>query len=112
IFLAFGLIKLKSEKHYGFFISFLVSSLTYITVFARGNVQHDYYQILIIPTIALFLARGVRFLFSYAFETNKIASVIIGVVGTLLMISLSWYYWFCCNIIYVIFVIVLHSGLF
>ncbi len=52
----------RQEKSYGFFIAFLVSSSIYITVIARGNVQHDYYQILILPTICIFLGRGVSLL--------------------------------------------------
>ncbi len=36
-----------------------VSSLLFLVVFATGNVQHDYYQILIIPALAIFTARGV-----------------------------------------------------
>lgn len=41
----------------------LASSLLYLVVFATGNVQHDYYQILIIPALAVFVARGMAVLF-------------------------------------------------
>lgn len=52
----------RQEKSYGFFVAFLISSIVYVTVIARGNVQHDYYQILILPTICIFLGRGVSLL--------------------------------------------------
>lgn len=35
-----------------------LSSLLYLVVFATGNVQHDYYQTLIIPALSVFTARG------------------------------------------------------
>ncbi len=35
-----------------------LSSFLYLIVFATGNVQHDYYQAIIIPAIVLFTARG------------------------------------------------------
>ena len=41
-----------------FFYTFLISSLLYLFVIARGNVQHDYYQTLIIPTLSIFLGIG------------------------------------------------------
>lgn len=63
VLLILGLFK-KNEKSFGFFISFLLSSLIYVTVVARGNVQHDYYQILILPTICIFLGRGASLLLS------------------------------------------------
>lgn len=36
----------------------LLSSFAYLAVFATGNVQHDYYQVLIIPILIIFVARG------------------------------------------------------
>ena len=57
-----GLFKSFTAKERGFYISFLVSSLLYVCVFATGNVQHDYYQILIMPTVAITTALGAWFL--------------------------------------------------
>jgi hypothetical protein len=61
--LAFGIWKLRVLKDWVFFLSFLVSSGLYIVVFATGNVQHDYYQILIMPSIVIFMAIGSSLLF-------------------------------------------------
>lgn len=91
VFLMLGLLRTKQDKNYWFFITFLISSLLYVSVIARGNVQHDYYQILIIPSIIFFVARGVRFLYLYSRESNRAALVIIAVSG-ILMLALSWYY--------------------
>ncbi len=35
-----------------------LSSFLYLIIFATGNVQHDYYQTLIIPALVIFTARG------------------------------------------------------
>lgn len=40
-----------------------VSSFLYLIVFATGNVQHDYYQYLLMPILAIFVARGFWLLF-------------------------------------------------
>ena len=53
-FLLYGIIKNKN----GLFISFLLSSLAYLFTFQGGNVQHEYYQTLIFPTIAVFVGIG------------------------------------------------------
>lgn len=59
-FFVFGtLIKQKSY----FLYSILFSSLAYLLVFEGGNVQHEYYQTLIVPAIAIFTAWGMRSLF-------------------------------------------------
>ncbi len=76
-----------------FFLSFLISSLVYLTVIARGNVQHDYYQIAIIPTIAIFLGLGAHFLLFSHKEGffNKRVSYFIVVLCSFWMIAFGWY---------------------
>lgn len=97
VLLFLGLFK-RSEKDYLFFLSFLVSSLIYITVIARGNVQHDYYQILIIPTLCIFLGRGASLLISLPAKLNEnlgintLVSYGSLVVVTGFMLLFSWFY--------------------
>ena len=64
LFIFFGFLNLRKSKKYLFALSFLASSIIYVVVFATGNVQHDYYQILIIPSIALIAGFGLDYLFS------------------------------------------------
>lgn len=53
-----GLLK-KPERQESWLLHLLAfSSFIYLLVFATGNVQHDYYQTLIIPAMVIFLARG------------------------------------------------------
>lgn len=39
-----------------------ISSLMYLFIFQGGNVQHDYYQIMILPSLALFCGVGINFI--------------------------------------------------
>lgn len=86
-----GFMKLKEEKNYLFSLAFLLSSLIYLFTIAAGNVRHDYYQALIIPSVSLFLARGSLFLFSSERE-NKIISRTLFFIIILGMLAFSWYY--------------------
>lgn len=53
-----GLLKKPAVKE-GILLHLLaLSSFLFLIVFATGNVQHDYYQTLIIPALVIFTARG------------------------------------------------------
>lgn len=79
-------------KNKSYFLSFLVSSLIYIFVIARGNVQHSYYQIPIMPTIAIFLALGSNFLINPPRQYfSKLSSILVLVVCIVFMFSFSWF---------------------
>lgn len=68
ILLVIGLLKLKTTKDWMFLATFPLSSLIYVSVVATGNVQHDYYQIPIMPSIALLFAIGSAFLWQWKFN--------------------------------------------
>ncbi len=76
-----------------FFSSFLLSTLLYLFVVAAGNVQHDYYQILITPSIAIFLALGSHFLLKVE-QTylGKAMQYGIIVVVIFFMFMFGWYH--------------------
>lgn len=57
--LGLGIIRKPIGKHPWFFHSWLLAVLMYLTIFATGNVTHDYYQIIVIPVIAIFVALGI-----------------------------------------------------
>lgn len=76
---AFGLIrKLKNN----FNTYFALSGLSYLVIVATANVRHDYYQILIIPPIAMTLALGT----SYLWRRSKL----ILLLSLVTMFLLSW----------------------
>lgn len=82
----------KIKKEGLLYYSLLLSSLLYMFVIATGNVQHDYYQILIIPTLAIFFGKGIDFILTQTkFGLNRVVSYVIITVSVLLMIAFSWY---------------------
>lgn len=87
ILLFLGFFKLPKLKDWMFFASFFVSSLLFVFVIATGNVQHDYYQIPIIPSIAILMALG-----SYVLYTWKVKTVHVGKILLMLIIVASFYF--------------------
>ncbi len=65
--LAFIGIIAKLESRSLFFHIWLLSMGAYLIILATGNVTHNYYQLMIIPILSIFLARG----FVYLFKGNK-----------------------------------------
>jgi hypothetical protein len=49
---------LRTEKRNSFNLAFLGGLILYLIIVATANVKHDYYQIFLIPPIALILAQG------------------------------------------------------
>ena len=92
ILLALGFLSRIKKENFLFFLSFATSSLLYLVVIARGNVQHDYYQILILPSICIFLGIGSEFLLRGSRDYfNRPSSIIIFVLTTIFMLSFGWY---------------------
>lgn len=89
IIFGFGLIHKKSKTSYYFYLSWLLSVMIYLTTFAAGNVQHDYYQIILIPIISIFLAKGSTYLITIG-KKNPIAYLLL-ITSTLFMLAFSWF---------------------
>lgn len=93
VFLVLGVIRKKTKEEGLFFLSFLFSSLLYLAVIARGNVQHDYYQVLIIPTLAIFMGLGAEMLLNTSKEYfSKTGSYMVFIICSIFMFSFSWYF--------------------
>ena len=86
-----GFFGVYKQKDKWFFLSFMVSALAYLCIIATGNVQHDYYQIVIMPAVALFTGIGSAWLVQQLtrFMNKKIAY---GVVGAIVVLGFyfSW----------------------
>lgn len=63
IFLVIGIIA-KQKKY--FVHSLIASAFLYLFVFQGGNVQHEYYQTLILPPLAMAMGLGIAFLMEHA----------------------------------------------
>lgn len=74
------------------FFAFLLSAIVYLVVVARGNVQHDYYQIPIVPAICMILGIGSAFVWNPLKDFNRLASRVLLSSFIILTTVFSWYY--------------------
>ncbi len=84
--------------------AFILSMFVYLVIFATGNVQHDYYQVLLLPAVSFIFARGVIWTHQWlirlgekvkAAKEKKISSTIVkttAVVILAIFFSLAWYF--------------------
>mgnify|MGYP000333162548 FL=1 len=79
--------KIKSSNY--FYLLWFLSLCIYMTIFATGNVQHDYYQVILIPIISIFLAKGSVFLLNLG-KKNPIAYLLL-ITSTVFMLAFSWF---------------------
>ncbi len=84
-----GIIKNKNERI--FFSGLILSALVYICTLATGNVQHDYYQIVAMPVVAIVMGIGASWLvvFLKRFVPGKIAYFLVGII----IVSGFWVSW-------------------
>ncbi len=90
-FLVLGLLLKKDNKEGWLFRWLGFGSLLYLVIVATGNVRHDYYQILIIPSLLVFLAKGINYLLSFPKEFSRFVSLVFVLVGVLFMEAFGWY---------------------
>lgn len=64
--------------------------LIYLSVFAAGNVQHDYYQIILLPVISIYVAKGLDFILSHN-GFPVVSRYALSIVSVLFMLAFSWY---------------------
>ncbi len=87
VFLILGII--SRQKKY-LFLTILLSSLAYLFVFEGGNVQHEYYQTLILPSLAIFSALGISFLI----ENKKVVLPFFSFTMIPVLLAFSWFFSF------------------
>ena len=85
-----GLIK-RGSDHFVYLI-WTLCLLAYSIIFAGGNVQHDYYQIIWLPLLCLLAGRGVQLLFMVPSTIlNKHITTLTLVTLLIFSIFVSWY---------------------
>ncbi|HCM81774.1 MAG: hypothetical protein UV63_C0003G0003 [Microgenomates group bacterium GW2011_GWC1_43_11] len=89
----FGLgLVVVNKKEGMFFLLILIGSLLYLVVIAGGNVQHDYYQILLLPVISIYTSIGFAYLWNQKEkERSRIGSRCLAIISVLFLLSFSWY---------------------
>ncbi len=87
-----GILK-RPKKEGRLFYLWGISLLLYIFVFATGNVRHDYYQVIAIPLIAIFLAQGTTFILEQAGKSiSRFLAYSLLIVAIIFMEMFGWYY--------------------
>ncbi len=86
--LGVGLIAKPADKEGWFYRWWGLGILAYVTVFATGNVQHDYYQIITIPIISIYAAKGIDWLLRPPQSISRAASY--GLLGVAILFSLAF----------------------
>jgi hypothetical protein len=88
-----GLIRKPSKKWGWVFHWWLAGMLAYLLIFATGNVTHDYYQIFIVPAIAIFVALGVDGLLSLpSTRFSRPISILLLIVSLAFGLGFSWFH--------------------
>ena len=90
VFLCTGMFHNKSRREAWFIFLWVAGVLSYITVIATGNVQHDYYQIPLIPVLSYLVGRGVLFIWN-TLQRERIAGVLVIGFAYVLMVVSPWY---------------------
>lgn len=87
-----GLLCPKNKKEWLFYLSWLLALTIFICVIATGNVTHDYYQLPLVPILAILAAKGAEFIWKIGqgfwrktFNLGVIASLI------LMMLAFGWF---------------------
>lgn len=88
VILFIGLYELRYEKAKLLYLSFIVSCLAYVIIFATGNVHHDYYQIVIMPVIAILFGLSAK----YFFNSKKITHSALKALVFILLVAGSFYF--------------------
>ena len=68
-----------------------LSLLAYVMVLATGNVQHDYYQVLIMPAVAVMTGLGFSYLLGLGKGLKKLYLTALAGFIFVLMLALAWY---------------------
>lgn len=90
-FLMLGLIAKPKNEGISYWL-WAIGIVVYFSVVAGGNVQHDYYQAIIIPFLCFLLAKGAALMLSLSRTTYaRFLTIIMTVVVFVSMFSLSWY---------------------
>lgn len=70
-----------------FLYSILTSSVLYLFTFQGGNIQHEYYQIMILPALAIFVALGVSYIIRYG---KQLIPPLFSLIFSLLIFAFSF----------------------
>ncbi len=76
----------KSKKI--FFLSILIAALAFLFTFEGVNVQHAYYQIMILPALAIFVGLGVNFVYK---NSRYFLNPVLMILATIAIFAFSFF---------------------
>lgn len=85
-----GLLETPGKKDGWFYPLFTLGGLLYMAVFAAGNVQHDYYQIILLPPVAVLTGKGLVWLATRK-DFSLVSRLAVLSAAMLFSIAFSWY---------------------
>jgi 4-amino-4-deoxy-L-arabinose transferase-like glycosyltransferase len=97
VFVVMGILAISKniirKKAHALWVSFLTAALLYLVIIARGNIQHDYYQILILPALCILSGLGAAMLFDPPDEIidKKISRALL-VITIAFTLMFGWYH--------------------
>jgi hypothetical protein len=78
-------------KKVGYLSGLLLGSFLYLSVIARGNIQHDYYQQLLLPIIVSLGGLGIGFMLHQKTTFQRVKYGLLVSILFVLTVGLSWY---------------------
>lgn len=85
-----GLLSRSKESEYKFPLLFAVGMFAYVSIIATANVRHDYYQTLVIPAVAIVVAKGILYLWETKDFIQPLAKIF-AIVTVFWGVYFSWY---------------------
>ncbi|MGI5828541.1 MAG: ArnT family glycosyltransferase [Patescibacteria group bacterium] len=87
-----GIIRGRTKKEGWFYYLWLLAVAIFITVIAKGNVTHDYYQMPLLPIGAIFIAKGFEFLMMYGSGIKqRLINFSLALFLFAIMLAFGWY---------------------
>jgi len=87
-----GLIRGRNKKEGWFYYLWLISIFIYISIIAKGNVTHDYYQMPLLPIGCILMAKGFEFLLMFGNGLKqRIVNFLLAIGFVVLMLAFGWY---------------------
>lgn len=89
--LALGIVAKPTKEGIAYWL-WGIGILLYFSIVAGGNVQHDYYQAIIMPFICIFLAKGTMLLMSLTRSTySRFLTLTMTIFVIVFTVGMSWY---------------------
>jgi hypothetical protein len=83
----------KNKKEGLLFKIWIFAMFLYVAIFATGNVRHDYYQIITMPIIVIFFAKGASFILKKADNLfQKFQTLLLIILIIIFSFMFSWYH--------------------